>query len=331
MKKSMPAILATAALVASGVAISGLGAAPAHAGLTTYCNGTAGEVTVPGDLVVPADVTCDLTGTTVTGDVQVDSGANLIGEGVSIDGQVTGDVDAYVDLVDSAVAGELRLDSSYGAVLEDSAVDGRVTNNSGAEAPVGFVFAIGAELGENLVAQSGEVYVEDSVVAGTVDSRNAVYTDLYGTFVDGNLVVEENAEGSMLCAVVVQGDSQITGNPGPVQVGSDGPATDCDGASYWGADVQVDGNTGGVVIDENIINGALTLADNTPTAQVGDNNLVRGGISGPHEPIQAEEPRLQAFSAEAGADHADKIQDRVDERRDAAQQQAAAAGSANLG
>src|SRR5699024_25307 len=101
----------------------------------------------------------------------------------------------------------------------------------------------------------------------------------------------------------------------PVQVGSDGPAADCNGASYWGGNVRVDGNTGGVVIDDNIISGTLRLADNTPTAQVGENNRVRGGINGPHEPIPAEEAGLQAFSAEADADHADTIQNRIDERR----------------
>ncbi|WP_147919135.1 hypothetical protein [Ruania zhangjianzhongii] len=331
MKKSITAALATTALIAGGAAFGTLGAAPANADLVTHCVGTAGEVTVPGDLVVPADATCDLTGTTVTGDVRVRQGGNLIGEGVSIDGQVVGAADSYVDLLDSTVTGDLRMNNAYGAVVEGSAIDGRVTSRAGEEAPVGFLFAIEAELGENLTARAGEVYVENSVVAGTVNSRETVYTDIYDTFIDGRLVVGENAEGSMLCAVVVQGNSRITGNAGPVQVGSDGPAADCDGASYWGGNVQVDANTAGVVIDENIVNGTLRLADNTPTAQVGENNQVRGGINGPHEPIPAEEEQLQAFSAQAEADHADTIQNRIDERRAAAQQQVAEAGSANIG
>lgn len=331
MKKSMTAALATTALIAGGAAFGTLGAAPANADLVTQCRGTAGEVTVHGDLVVPADATCELTGTTVTGDVRVRQGANLIGEGVSIEGRVTGAADAYVDLVDSAVAGDLRLNSAYGAVVEGSGIDGRVTSRAGEEAPVGFVYAIGADLGENLVARAGEVYVENSVVAGTVNSREAVYTDIYDTFIDGRLVVGENVEGSMLCAVVVQGNSRITGNAGAVQVGSDGPVADCDGVSYWGGNVRVDANSGGVVIDDNIINGTVQLADNTPTAQVGEDNQVRGGINGPHEPIPEEAEQLQAFSAEAEADHAGAIQNRIDERREAAQQQVAEAGSANLG
>ena len=331
MKKSMTAALATTALIAGGAAFGTLGAAPAHADLVTQCTGTAGEVTVPGDLVVPADATCDLTGTTVTGDVRVRQGGNLIGEGVSIEGRVVGAADSYVDLLDSTVAGDLRMNSAYGAVVEGSAIDGRVTSRAAEEAPIGFMFALESELGENLVARAGEVYVENSVVAGTVNSREAVYTDIYDTFIDGRLVVGENAEGSMLCAVVVQGNSRITGNAGPVQVGSDGPAADCDGVSYWGDNVRVDANTGGVVIDDNIVNGTLRLDDNTPTAQVGENNQARGGINGPHEPIPAEGEELQSFSAQAEADHADTIQNRIDERREAAQQQAAEAGSANLG
>ena len=331
MKKSMTAALATTALIAGGAAFGTLGAAPASAALTTYCEGTAGDVTVPGDLVVPADATCELTGTTVTGDVRVSPGANLVGEGVSIEGQINGAADAYVDLMDSTVSGDLRMNNAYGTVVEGTAVDGRMTNNGGEDAPVSFVFALESELGENLVARTGEVFVEDSVVAGTVNSRETVYTDIYDTFVDGGLVIGENTEGSMLCAVTVQGNSRITGNAGPVQVGSDGPGVDCEGASYWGGNVRVDANTGGVVIDENIINGTLQLADNTPTAQVGDNNRVRGGINGPHEEIPEAESQLRAFSAEADADHADTIQNRIDERRDAAQQQAAEAGSANIG
>lgn len=329
MKKSMTAALATTALIAGGAVFSTVGAAPASADLVTHCDGSAGEVTVPGDLVVPADATCDLTGTTVTGDVRVRPSGNLIGEGVSIEGGVTGTADAYVDLVDSTVAGDLKMNNAYGAVVEDSAVDGRVTNRAGEDAPVSFLFAMSADLGENLVARAGEVYLEDSVVVGNVNSREAVYTDIYGTFIDGRLVVGENTEGSMLCAVTVQGNSRITGNAGPVQVGSDGPEATCDGASYWGGNVRLDANTGGVVIDENIISGTLRLADNDPVAQVGDNNRVRGEIDGPHEPIPAEEAQLEAFGAEA--DRADTIQDRIDERRDAAEQQAAEAGSANLG
>lgn len=331
MKKSITAALATTALIASGAAFSTIGAAPANADLVTRCVGTAGAVTVPGDLVVPADATCDLTGTSVTGDVRVRQGANLIGEGVSIDGRVVGAADAYVDLQDSSVAGELRLNSAYGAVVENSAVDGRVVSNAGEDAPVGFLFAMGTELGENLVARAGEVYLEDAVVAGNVNSQGTEYTDIYDAFIDGRLVVGDNAEGSMLCGVVVQGNSRITANAGPVQVGSDGPGADCDSTSYWGGNVRVDGNTGGVMIDDNIISGSLNLADNTPTAQVGENNRVRGDINGPHDPIPADEAQLRAFSAEADADRADTIQNRIDERRDAAQEQAAAAGSANLG
>src|SRR5699024_2084291 len=61
MKKSTAVVLAAAAMLA-GTALTTL---PAQADLITRCSGTAGPVTVPGDLVVPRAASCTLTGTVV--------------------------------------------------------------------------------------------------------------------------------------------------------------------------------------------------------------------------------------------------------------------------
>ena len=100
MRKSITGVLAIAGVAAAGM----LTATSASADLVTRCSGTAGDVTVPGDLVVPAGQTCDLTGTTVDGDVRVRAGADLIGEDVTVTGDIVGAADAYLDLYRSQAA-----------------------------------------------------------------------------------------------------------------------------------------------------------------------------------------------------------------------------------
>lgn len=326
MKKSITGVFAIAAVAAAGL----LTAVPASADLVTRCSGTAGEVTVPGDLVVPAGQACDLTGTTIDGDVRVRAGADLIGEGVTVTGQVVGAADAYIELLDSDVAGGLTLKDGYGAVIEDSAVSGRVLTRASEDGIDSFVVAQDSDLGADLVARTGEIYVENGSIAGNLTSQGTLYTDVYGTFIDGRLVVRDTSEGSMICSATVQGSSRIAGNAGPVQIGSDGPVADCElGSSYFGDTVRVDTNTAGVVVDDAIVNGDLRLIDNDPIAQVGDNVRVRGQVVGDSSPIA--EPMLRAFGAEAApADHLGAIQDRIAERAAAAQEQAAEAGSAGL-
>ncbi|WP_022917625.1 hypothetical protein [Ruania albidiflava] len=326
MRKSITGVLAIAGVAAAGM----LTATSASADLVTRCSGTAGDVTVPGDLVVPAGQTCDLTGTTVDGDVRVRAGADLIGEDVTVTGDIVGAADAYLDLVGSEVAGAVTLNGAYGAVLEESTVSDRVLSRAGEEEIASFVYTLDSALGANLVARSGEVYVENSSIAGTVNSQGTLYTDIFGTFIDGRLVLRDSAEGAILCGVTVQGTSRLAENAGPVQIGSDGPIADCDlGASYWGDTLRIDTNTAGVVVDDSIVNGDLRLQDNEPVAVLGDNVRVRGEVIGDHD--SPAELSVQAFSEQAsGADHAESIQDRIAERSAAAQEQAAAAGSAGL-
>lgn len=331
MKKS-PAVALAAATVMVGTILTTV---PAQADLITRCTGTAGEVTVPGDLVVPADSSCQLTGTVVEGDLRVRSGADLIGTGISVTGRVLGAEDAYVELVDSDVTGQVRLTGAYGGVLDGSTLAERLLVRPGPDDDGGtdsFVYATDAHVGGNVVLRTGETVISSSTVAGSITSAGATYTDVYDTFVDRRIEVTDSSEGSIVCGAVVLRESQFTDNAGLVQLGADGPGADCTaGTTYWGGDVTVAGSTGGVVIDNNIVNGSLVLEGNEPAAQVGENNRVRGQIEGPFVPLALREPSVRAFGSDTDQSRAAQVRDRIGERRAAATQRAAAAGPADLG
>ncbi|UFU06353.1 hypothetical protein [Ruania halotolerans] len=330
MKKSVAGALTTTALIVSTALLT---AAPASAALTTRCVGEGGAVTVPGDLVVPAGQACVLTGTTVTGDVRVAPGADLIADQVTVEGRIVGAADAYVELVDSSVAGELVLRDAFGGLVEDSAVQGRVLVRQTDAAAATFAVVIGADLSGDLVARGGEVFVDQSEITGSVNSRDSRYTDLYASFVDGDVRVLGTSEGSLMCQTTVQGVGVLRDNTGLVQVGSDGPAYPCAGGSYWGGNVTAAGNTGGVYVNDVIVNGRLSLQQNSPVAQVGAAISVREGIVGDYAEWN------DASALERGARGAqqeqsprvDALQDRIDERKQQAQTDADRAGAADIG
>ncbi len=104
----MKKILAScaAALVATG----GLFAqAPAAHAEDLECRGALGDVTVVGNLLVPDDATCTLTGTDVQGSIVVKSRANLDATNVTVTGGLQGESPASV-AVREAPGGE----SSFG-------------------------------------------------------------------------------------------------------------------------------------------------------------------------------------------------------------------------
>ena len=52
----------------------------------------------------------------------------------------------------------------------------------------------------------------------------------------------------------------------------------CASGGFWGKDVSVTSTTGGVTVDDNIIDGVLTATGNTPAAQIAANNRIRRGV-----------------------------------------------------
>ncbi len=323
MKKKTVAVFTATLAVGAGSLMS---APAASADLTTRCVGEAGAVTVPGDLVVPRDKSCTLTGTTVLGNIRVAQGADLVAEDLTVEGQVTGALDAYIEVVGGTVGGQVVLNGSYGAYLESvQAADRVLTRPGGGSGVGGFVYTSGTGITGDVVSRSGELFIEASDVAGSIDSRGSAYTDVVDSFVDGSLTVHGNTLGSVVCGSAVAGEARFAANTDTVQIGADGPLTDCGSGSYWGRNVTVTGNTGGVAMDNNIVNGSVTLTGNAPIAQLGDRNMVRGEITGDFEELAAVSMRRMAEPRDAA------IERKIEERRTVAVDDAAEAGTADLG
>jgi hypothetical protein len=308
-----------------------LGAAPgASADLITYCVGTGGAVTVPNDLYVPPGESCALTGTTITGNVTVAAGGNLVVSGGHISGEARIAADGYLDATDTAIGGPVELASGgYGVFLND-AQSGPVTVRAKGSSPIdSFLFVEQTTIAGNVAANAGEVRLDRTTqVEGNVSSTGTYYTDVHDSFVDGTLSVLNSATGSVVCGSAVHGRSTFAGNLGGVQLGPNGNLDGCASGGYWGRDVSITNTTGGVTVDDNIIDGKLTTTANNPAARVAANNRIRGGVAGDQAPATTAKTRA-ALSAAAQA-HADTGEQRAQARRSSAVREATAAGDAGL-
>ncbi|WP_017584684.1 hypothetical protein [Nocardiopsis ganjiahuensis] len=311
---------ATAALAIGGVTLM---AAPAQADLVTLCSGHGGAVTLPTDLKVPAGASCFLDGTVVQGDVTVEKDANLhILEG-QVDGEVTVSNGGYFDASDSTVGGDVVNTGSYGTYLEEgTSVAGLTADAAEGADNDGFVFVVGSSA-SSLDATVGEVYVTDSRLGG-VSAAGVEYLDIFDSVVRGDLSVTDAASGGILVDSEVIGDATYSGGNGPVAVGAGEDEGFATSLNYIDGDLSVTGVSGGVYIDNNIVGGDLTTSDNTPTAQIGDNNRVRGGIV-------TQEVALRALAAEVTSEfeaHEADLEETVEELRSETVEEALEAGPA---
>ena len=267
--------LLTGALVVGGlVAVT----APSQAALTTRCVGVAGAVTVPGDLVVPADKSCMLDGTVIQGNVRVQSGADLIITGGTIEGNLVAQADAYVDAEDTSVGGNVVSRGSYGVFLTGAEVAGNL--NSPADVTRGgFLLADRTGIAGNVNDRSGTTLLLSSTVGKQVTGNGNVATDLDDTVVEGRLTVTGTEQGSLLCDSEVHGKATYLDNADAVQIGGTAPWTSCAGSAYFGGDLSIDSTTGGVHLVDAIVRGDLSGDGNSPSP-VGSGNRVRGEISG---------------------------------------------------
>jgi hypothetical protein len=300
------------AIVSAVVTATVMGTAPnANADLVTYCVGSGGPVTVPNDLFVPDGQSCSLRGTTITGNVRVAAGGNLVISGGTVNGAVAVAADGYLDATDTRIDGDVTLAAGgFGVFLKNTDTGGVVLQPKGTATVEGFLFAErGSKVDGNLTAGVGEVSVADSEVVGNVSTTAAYLTDLHGTFVDGTLSVLNNATGSVVCGSAVQGRATFAGNVGGVQLGPNGGLDSCASGGYFARDVSVSSTTGGrTTLDDNVINGSLTLSANTPVAEVADNNRVRNGIVGDHSALAS----AKAASTEGSRGTArDRARDRL--------------------
>lgn len=304
-------------------------AAPARAGLVTHCVGTGGAVTVPNDLLVPAGASCALTGTTVTGNVQVAAGGNLVITGGTLAGEVKVAADGYLDVSDTTVGGPVVVASGgYGVFLKDARTGAVTVRPKGTATVDSFLFAEGTTIGGNVTANAGEVRLDRlTQVEGNVSTTGTYYTDVHDSFVDGALSVLNSATGSVVCGSSVRGRATFAGNLGGVQLGPDGGLDSCASGGFWGRDVSVTSTSGGVTVDDNLVDGTLTATGNTPVARITATNRIRGGVVTDPAPAAARSARGSSAAAAARDGDAER---RAGERRTAAQEEAAAAGTADL-
>ncbi|UQU62986.1 hypothetical protein COUCH_28690 [Couchioplanes caeruleus] len=318
------------AVLSTAVAVSTFAGAPgARADLVTHCVGTGGAVTVPNDLYVPAGESCALTGTTVTGNVSVAAGANLVVTGGHLSGDVQVATDGYLDATNTQIGGGVDLASGgYGAFLKDASAASLTVRAKGSATIDSFLFVEHTSVDGNVTASAGEVRLDRTTeVAGNVSSTGSYYTDVHDSFVDGTLSVLNSATGSVVCGSAVRGRATFAGNLGGVQLGPNGTLDSCASGGYWGRDVSITNTTGGVRVDDNIIDGQLTASSNTPAAVIASNNRVRGGVVGQ----QAAATRARALAERPpAADREAAGEQRAGERRSEAVQEARAAGDAGL-
>jgi hypothetical protein len=317
--------LAALTLAASAVAV-GSAARQAKADLVTYCVGTGGAVTVPNDLFVPANESCELTGTTITGNVQVATGANLVVANGTINGEVRVAADGYLDTTNTSISGAVVLAAGgFGVYLRDGSSGTVTVRPKGTATVEGFLFLENTVVSGSVSVNVGEARLDRMTqVTGNVNSSGAYYTDVHDSFVDGALSVLNNATGSVVCGSAVRGKATFAGNLGGVQLGPNGTIDSCASGGYWGRDVSISNTSGGVSLDDNLVNGQLQLSANNPVATVAANNRVRGGIVGDHAPAGA------AARSGVTADRAGTGDERARDRRTGAVGEAIAAGPARL-
>ncbi|WP_433651343.1 hypothetical protein ACQP2C_01625 [Micromonospora zamorensis] len=318
--------VAKLATVSAVVAASVLAVAPtAHADLVTHCIGTGGAVTVPNDLYVPAGESCALTGTTITGNVTVAAGGNLVVTGGRVSGEVRVAADGYLDATDTTVDGQVVLAAGgYGIFLKHAQIGTVTVRPKGSATIDSFLFAEESTVVGNVTVGAGEVRLDRGTqVQRNLSSTGTYYTDLHDSFVDGTLSVLNSATGSVVCGSAVRGKATFAGNLGGVQVGPNGALDSCASGGYWGGDVSITSTTGGVTVDDNIINGQLTVTGNDPVAQVAANNRIRGGVTG-------DQATTNRAARVAAADREDAGDQRAEVRRTSAVQEATAAGVARL-
>jgi hypothetical protein len=317
-------ILALASL--AGVALAGAATTQASAGLVTRCIGTAGAVTVPGDLVVPAGKACVLEGTTVEGKVTVSAGADLVVTDGTFKGTVIVAENGYLDAYNTAVTGKITSRGGYGTTF-----GGGTTLGAGyaGQAPVDtsivpFAYFEATKVTKNISSASGELYLGSSQVAGSVAGDGTVYTDVIDSTLTGTFSVKGSVDGSVVCGSEIDGNATWDGN-GAVQVGGGGLIDDCSDVNYFGGNVAISNNTGGVAVNGNIIRGNLGGDGNAP-APTGADNRVRGTLSGQFTDLQPPAAARRAAPEDRAAD----LQAKGAERKAAAVAEGEAAGSAGL-
>ena len=325
MKKRLSSAL-IGGLVLAGFAASG--SAPAQAALTTHCVGEGGDVTVPGDLVVPQGEACSLEGTTNNGNVRIAAGADLVGEGITVNGNIVVREDGYLDLAGSTVDGNVVNRGSFGVYLDGT--DLNAYNTQGSANPESFLWTYETHFDARVTATGGSFVLESSFADGLVQTTDTQYTDIVDSVVGGTLTVTGAEYGAMVCGSEVDGHATFASVGVAVQLGASGALADCEqGPSIWGGNVLVSGTTGTVEVSDNIIRGNLDGTGNDSVTA--SDNRVRGNLEGQFAE-DGEESLLQrqAEAQSEAEDGRDALEQLRSDRLADAEELADAAGPADL-
>ena len=319
--RKIAALGATGAFVAAGTIAS---AVPAQAGLTTTCVGSAGAVTVPGDLVVPAGESCELSGTIIEGTTIVRGGADLVLlDGAELRGEVTVRNDGFIATEQSAVNAQVNLRAAFGGYFVESTTEGVIDSRNGS-----YVYSLDSTHNAELTSRQSELYVESATVNADVTSRNDTYADLYDSTVTGDVLVARVNEGSLICKSEVDGNAILRHGDGDIQIGAESPLPDC-GFNVFGSDLRLVNNTGEIQLSNNVIRNNLICRDNA-NAPVGEDNRVRGDARHQCEEIEPAAAQL-GFGTNNAFDRSADAEGKFEARLSQAEKAVEKAGSANIG
>jgi hypothetical protein len=250
------------------------GAAPAYAGPAgeTACTGTLANAMVKGDLVVPAEQSCELLNTSVGGGVRLEYGARLKAEYAEIKGNVWIGEQADADLSDTVVRGSVEIRGTW-ALLDmfGGAIGGDVTVEDAERLNLS-----GMVGGDVLVARSRLFTSTNARVKGSVTVRDIEFAAVRWSHIGGAVTVERAREEARLCESSVRGDATFVGNATKVAIG--GGAYLCGGNEVRG-DLAVHQNLGAITIANNEVRGDLACTGNEP-APMGGGNQVEGNKEG---------------------------------------------------
>ena len=202
---------------------------------------------------------CSLDGTTVTGNVRIAAGANLMVTGGRFNREVQIAADGFLDATNTKVDGQIVLaPGGFGIFLKDTEIGSVNVQPKGAATREGFLFLDHAMVNGTVTSAVGDVRLENGSEVGTdINTDGTFYTDVRDSFVDGALNIRNNSAGSVICGSAVQGVSSFTGNAG-VQLGPNGSLASCASGGYFARDVTIANTSQGTRVDDNIINGTLT-------------------------------------------------------------------------
>lgn len=303
-----------------GVLTSTSTALPAEASaatqLTTFCDGVAADVTIPGDLLVRPGRSCRLVNVVIQGNAQVRADADLILDGSTVGGNLVVLANGFAKTLSSHVRGSTRLQESFGYYSVGTTHDGAVN----ATASTFLVSEESVHVGH--VRSSGsETYIASSRLSRDLVTVDDVYTDVEDTVIERNVSITGARSGSLICASEIDGTAAFTGIQGALQIGVS-PLGNC-GYNVFGSTLTVTDGTAATVIAGNVVRGELVCTGNSTPPAVQDNR-VRGGVA-----CDSASDTARRFAAEPpSGERTEALLEKAGERARSAQAAADSAGAA---